>query len=251
MIPLAPLLMLADVQAPSSEAEARRTAREVLEQLVAEDEKVHRFRDHRGHDLVTISSRPRASNHRGICQVDRLEIERDSGGVIRKVETTHQFLIVAGRGDKPHWGLRDEELEKSCAAVGGSDRWFTAAEAYSAEAAVVGLMGLKEELLKPAPVAGIWSCPGRKKACPDPKALAERIVPLDPEQVSDGGHAGVPCPEGKYCVSVSLASSDCSSWVTQLRLDRDGGFRFHSARAGWQVSAHHCGDEIIDPAAED
>ena len=250
MVPLAPLLLLAAAQGPSVGPEARGTAREVLEQLLAEDEKVYRFRDHRGHDLVTISGRPRASDHRGICQVDRLEIERDSGGAIRKIETIHQFRIVTGGRDRPRWDLRGEELEKSCAAAGGSDRWFTAPEAYSAEAAVVGLLGLKEELLKPGPVAGTWSCRGRNKACPDPKDIAERIDPLVPQGIAEGGHAGVPCPDGKYCVSVSLAMPDCSHWVTQLRLERDGGFRFHSARAGWQVSPHDCPATMFDPAVE-
>ncbi|HEU0098357.1 MAG TPA: hypothetical protein VFQ67_06230 [Allosphingosinicella sp.] len=250
MVPLAPLLLLAAAQGPSSGPEARDSAREALERLVAEDDKVHRFRDHRGHELVTISSRPRASSRRGICQLDRLEIERDAGGRIRKLETIHRFLVVTDRSDKPRWDLGDEELERSCAAAGSSDRWFTAAEVYYAEAAVVGLIGLKEALSNPDPVAGVWACRGRRKACPDPRAIAERIRPLVPEGVADGGDANVPCPEGTRCVSVLLANSDCSSWVTQLRLETDGGFRFRSARAGWQVSPLHCRDDPADPAAE-
>jgi len=250
MIALAPLLLLlAPVQGPSSEADARRMAREMLEQLLAEEPKPYHFRDYLGKDLVTISSRPIASDHHGICQVDRLEIERDPSGAIRKVETIHQFRIVTGRGDKPRWDLRDEALEKSCAAAGPPDRWFTASDSYAAEAAVRGLLGLKEELLRPDPSPEAWSC-RKRKACPDPKAIAERIDPLVPQHVAEGGHADVPCPEGTYCVSVSLANADCSNWVTQLRLEVDGGFRFHSARAGWQVSPHHCAATMFDPAVE-
>ncbi|MET1110456.1 MAG: hypothetical protein ABWX67_02905 [Allosphingosinicella sp.] len=249
MIALAPLLLVAAVQPQAIESDARRKARDALEQLLAGDGDPNRYRDYRGERLVTVSTRPRASDHKGICQFDRLEIARDPAGAVPGVEATHWFLVRAGAGDRPRWDLKGEALAKSCAAAGRSGRWFAAAEAYSAEAAVVGLAGLKEALSRPDAVAGTWSCRSRrKKACPDPKAIAERIEPLFPESVSDGGTARVPCPEGMYCVSVRLANSDCSGWVTQLRLQTDDGFRFHSARAGWQVSPHHCAATMFDPA---
>src|SRR3712207_8920500 len=59
------------------------------------------------------------------------------------------------------------------AEAGDSDRWFTADEAYYAEAAVVGLLALKEELLKTHPSPKIWIC-SERRSCPDPKAVADR-----------------------------------------------------------------------------
>jgi hypothetical protein len=248
MFPIAPFLMLATVQDSFAEmqartdAEDRQAARQIFEQLLSEDEEIYLSRAFMGRDKVGIQTRPRASSHSGICQIDRLEIERHAGGAIREVETIHRFLIVTGPGGKPQWDLTDEPLEKSCAAAGESDGWFTAPEAFAAEAAVIGLLGLKEALSKPDPAPGVWGC-RRRKACADPKAIGERITPLNPGSVVEGGHGGVPCPEGEYCVSVVLADTDCSSWVTQLRLDRSSGFRFRSARASYQLNAHHCGIE--------
>jgi hypothetical protein len=255
MLYLTPLLLLAAVQDPLSgsdakaRAEARGAARGVLEQLFAEDRDVYHHRDGRGHDRVEIDTRPRASDSEGICQIDRLEIERDSAGAIRKVETTHWFLVLTGAADKPRWDLEGEELEKSCAAAEWSDRWFEADEAFDAEAAVVALLALKKELLKAEPTAGVWGC-GIRKDCPDPKAIGERIDPLNPQKVRDGGQGGVPCPETLYCVSVSLSHTDCDNRVTQLRLNRSREFRFHSARPGWKIHVLHCGEVPYDPGAE-
>ena len=232
-----------------AQAEARSAARGVLEQLLAEDREVYHHDDSRGHDTVEIDSRARASDRDGVCQIDRLEIERDSAGAIRKVETKHWFLIATGPAEKPRWDLEGEELEKSCAATDWSDRWFEADEAFDAEAAVVALLALKKELLKAEPTRGVWPCRTRED-CPDPKAIGERIDPLRPQSVSHGGHSGVPCPESLYCVSVSLSHTDCDSWVTQLRLHRSGEFRFHSARPGWKIHVLHCGQIPWDPAAE-
>jgi hypothetical protein len=246
MTPLASLLLLAAAQAPSPGAEARGAARTLFEQLLVEDEDVYHERDRLGGEQVTIATRPRASDRHGICQLDRLEIERDPGGAIRKLETTHRFLIVTGRDDKPRWDLAGEALEKSCAAAGGLDGWFGADEPFDAEAAVVALLALKQALLEPDRAAGLWGCRTRSH-CPDPKAIAERIRPLNPEHVWDGDTAGLPCPEGKYCVAVTLQHTDCDSWITQLRLDRSGGFRLHSARAGRQLAVLHCGDPTMYP----
>jgi hypothetical protein len=195
---------------------------------------------------VEIDTRPRASDHRGICRRDRLKIERDPSGAISKVETTHHFFIVAGSGGKPRWDLSGEALQESCAAAGESDRWFEAGDSYDAEAAVVALLGLREELLKPDLVAGVWGCRAGKR-CPDPKAIGERIEPLNPGYVWPDHAAGLPCPEGKYCVAVTLEHSRCDTWVTQLRLDRSDGMRFHSARAGLQLGILHCNDTEMYP----
>lgn len=256
MLPLAPLLLLAAVQGHLSpaeakaEAEARSAARGVLEQLLAEDREVYHHRDSRGHDVVEVDTRARASDRDGVCQIDRLEIERDSAGAFGKVEVTHWFLVRTGPAEKPRWDLEGDELEKSCAAAQWADRWFEADEAFDAEAAVVALLALKKELLKTEPAPGIWACSGRED-CPNPKAIGERIDPLRPARVSHGGLGGVPCPKKLYCVSVSLPHTDCDTWVTQLRLDRTSGFRFHSARPAWKIHVLHCGQIPWDPGAEE
>lgn len=251
MLTLAPLLMLASLQATlaeleaKDEAEARAGARKVLEQLLAEDPKVS-HRDWEGVVEVGIDTRARASDRRGICQIDRLEIEKPSAGGFKRVETSHWFLVVTGPGDKPRWDLEGEALEKSCAGVGRSERWFQADEPFEAEAAVVALTGFKAALSEGEPAPGMWGCrKGRK--CPDPKAIARQIDPLDPGRVTDGGHGGVSCPEDLYCVAVSLSHTKCDGWVTQLRIDRSSGFRFHSARAAYQLWVHHCDDPNLYP----
>lgn len=251
MLPLTPLLLLAAVQdsfaelEAKAEAEARGAARKVLEQLLAEDPQVS-HRDWENVVQVEIDTRARASDRHGICQNDRLEIEKASSGGFRKVETSHWFLVITGSGGRPRWNLEGEELEKICTAIGRSDRWFQADEAFDAEVAVVALLGLKKELAKPEPAPGVWGCK-KRKPCPDPKAIGERIDPLNPQRVVEGGHGGVPCPEDLYCVSVSLSHTKCDNWITQLRVDRSNGFRFHSARAAYQLFVHHCDDASLYP----
>lgn len=251
MLTLAPLLFLASLQPTWSEleakdeAEARAGARKVLEQLLAEDPKVY-HREWEGIVEVGVNTKVRAADRNGICQRDRLEIEKPSAGGFRRVETSHWFYIVAGPDQKPRWDLEGEALETVCAGVERSERWFQADEAFDAEAAVVALAGLKAALSEPRPEPGVWSCrKGRK--CPDPKALAAQIDPLNPGRVYDGGHGGVSCPEDLYCVAVSLSHTKCDNWVTQLRIDRSSGFRFHSARAAYPLWVHHCDDPTLYP----
>src|SRR5688500_10307510 len=79
MIGLASALLFAAGMSQSnslSEAEQRQLAHDLLEQLVAEDDNPGGFRDYRQHDHISIMTHPRASVEGGLCERDRLTVER-------------------------------------------------------------------------------------------------------------------------------------------------------------------------------
>ena len=239
-----------------AEPEQRRAVEAVLDQLLAEDGNVHHFRDYRQHDHVGINSRSRASDTHGLCRYDSLSIERDpgvrarpeGGGGIREIEATRWFLVLTDDQEKPLWNVSGDELERRCAQVSTSmDRWFVAEHGYEAKAAVQALTALKEELLKPDPRPGMWSC-RRESHCPDPKAVASLIRPLDPGEVTSGESSVDPCPDNRWCLTVQLADPGCGAWVTQLRMDRRNDDRFVAARVSWLAGMLECGErEMLEP----
>ena len=90
MILLVPALLLAAAPAPLDPVEAgeRRIAGEIVGQLLDEEGDVHHFRDHRGHDVISIGTRPRGEEQ-GLCRRDVLSIERDpkaAEGGIREID---------------------------------------------------------------------------------------------------------------------------------------------------------------------
>jgi|GEM_PF-5692077 len=251
MIPLVSALLLAAAPpAPDlAEPEQRRMVGEILGQLLAEDEDVHHFRDHRGHDRIWIKSRPRGEE-RGLCRRDVLEIERDpkaENGGVREIDVKRLFYVVTDQRDRPLWSLYGDPLERRCKLGGLSGpRWFQAEHGFDARMAVAALIALKARLLVPDPPPGLWTCRSARQ-CPDSRAVLKRVDPLNPGPVTSSESGPERCPDEMWCVSVELADPDCGSWVTQLRLDPRDDYRLRSARVVSFAGALECGErELFD-----
>ena len=257
MIALASFLLLASAaqaHPDPAEHEQRRAARQILEQLLAEDEYVHHSRNYRGHDSLFIQTRARASDKGGLCRKDSLSIERDPAapagregpGGIRKVESTPWFYVLTDSGKKPLWEVTGEELERRCSKVSTREGdWFEAEGGPEAKAAVVALSALKTELLKALPGRDVWTCLMRR-GCPDPRKVADLIEPLDPGTVTGGEAALERCPEDRWCLTVQLQDPFCGAWVTQIMMDRKDNGRFRSARPTWRAGMLECGEREMN-----
>lgn len=251
------ILLAAAPAAPGpSEPEQRRIAKEVLDQLLAEDGDVTHFRDHQGHDRIWIASVPRGDEP-GLCRRDGVSIERNpkaAGGGIREIDVKRWFYVVTDERDRPLWRLHGDELERRCRAGGPSGQnWFEAGNGFDARMAVQGLEALKAQLTVPDPRRDLWICRDvpMVKRCPDPSAIARRVDPLRPGPVRSAESSTDRCPDKFYCVSVELPNPYCGSWVTQLRMDPRDDYRFHSARAISLAGMLECGErELFDPPAE-
>ena len=233
--------------------ERRRTARELLEQLLAEDSNVGGFRDYRGRDHVSIEGRPRRSPRPGLCEKDILRMERASkdekrpegASTLMEVQTERWFYVVADARNQPRWDLAWEPLDRECAKL-TPHRWFSATNVDAALSAVAGLTALKSELNRPGsrkiePFCGI------ARKCPDLAKLAERIDPLQP---SGAWLRERDCPKDRWCVDVLLDNVGCGAWSTQLRMESTDITRFRSARIGDFVGALHGGEMEMEREGE-
>jgi hypothetical protein len=256
MIALAALLLLAAAapEPETPEAEARHMAREVMEQLIAGDDHPFKLRTYDGHDVVYMTSGPRASRTGGICQSDSLTVERapadrlplPGSSPIREIKAESHYYVVADEREQPLWTLQGNALEERCAAIDTAHyRWFTADDLDAAKSAVIGLTALKVELMKPSSPQVENRC---VPSCPGPAELARRIDPLRPVGAwrFDRGD----CPKGRWCVDVLLDNVGCGAWSTQLRMDDVEITRFRSARIGYFVGALACGEMEMEREAQ-
>jgi hypothetical protein len=256
MTPLAPFLLLAAAPAAEpTDAEARRTARDMLEQFLAEDEHLSLFRSYDGNDGVIIAPRGRASNRDGMCERDVITIQRAAAdrlptpgsSAIREVKAEKWFYVVTDESDQPLWTLRGNDLERRCAAVpANQSRWFSADDVDSALSAVHGLFALKTELLKPSSERVEKEC-GLIGRCPESASLAERIDPLRP---IGAWKFRLNCPQDRWCVDVLLDNVGCGAWSTQLRMESTDITSFRSARIGHFVGGLHCGEMEVEREME-
>jgi hypothetical protein len=258
MIAVTTALLLAAVQ-PSpdpAEPEQRQLARELFEQLLAEDANIGGQRYPDGRDYILINTRPRASDEGGLCTYDLLFVERAAlvpppqpgGTTIRRFETQRWFFVLTGAGGQPDWEVRGEELERRCAATNGADAsWFEADDPLTARATVSALFTLAAELRKPHSGMIEWQC-GPGPNCPDRIALAERIRPLSPMMATRRVYER--CPEGRLCVQTLLRNPGCGSWSTQLQIDPEHPDRLRFARIGNFVGALACGEMEMDRERE-
>ena len=258
MIFFASVLLLSAAQAPSmpTEAEQRRTATEVLEQLVAEDGNLAGSRDYRGHDHVLIQSHPRASEQGGLCEFDLLVIERAAAemtrpagsSTIRSVETKSWFYVLTNESEQPSWEIQGEEQERRCAAIHPDDhRWFEADDENVAHSVVSGLFTLVAELRKPRSRLIEWRHCAIGGECPNRSELAERIDPLNPGMARLSIYQR--CPEGRWCVSTLLDNPGCGAWSAQLLMDGVHTDRLMMARIDGFVGALHCGEQAMEVQA--
>lgn len=254
MMTLVSVLLLAVAPAATDPADAeRRSIRQVLDQLVAEDKAASRYVDHSGNERVYIRSVPRGDEP-GTCRRDVLSIERDPAGGIGEIDVKRWFYVVTDERDQPLWRLHGENLERRCSAGDPSDqRWFEAEDGFDAKMAVQGLAALKARLLVPDPTRDLWICRNvpMVRRCPDPVAILSRVDPLEPGPVRRYETTPRRCPDAMYCVSVELPDPNCGSWVTQLRMAPRDNYRFHSARALSLSGMLECGErELFDPGQE-
>lgn len=258
MIAFASALLLATVQPSPDPAEPgeRQLARELLDQLLAEDANLGGQRNPDGRAYILIRTRPRASAEGGLCTQDLLFVERappvpppqPGGSTIRKLETRRSFFVLTGAGGRPDWEVRGEELERRCAATNGADAsWFDADDPQTARSTVSALFTLAAELRKPHSGMIEWQC-GPEPDCPDRVAIADRIQPLSPMMASHQFY--VRCPEGRQCIQTLLRNPGCGSWSTQLQIDPDHPDRLRFARIGNFAGALACGEMEMDRERE-
>ena len=253
---LAPLLLIAAQSSDPAEPEQRRTAREMLGQLLAEDQNLGGFTDYRGRYHLLIHGQPRGSDRPGLCEKDVLSMTRASaaekrpegGSTLLEVKSERWFYVAADAREQPRWELAGEPLDRECVgADAGHDRWFTATDALAASSAVAGLIALKAELAKRGSTRIEARCRPAGD-CPDFAALAERIDPLQPSGAWSFRDSD--CPKDRWCVDVLLDNPGCGAWSSQLRMDRIDTHRFRSARIGDFVGALHCGEMEMEREME-
>jgi hypothetical protein len=255
---LAPLLLMISAAQFSdpAEPEQRRIAKEMLEQLLAEDSNLGGSRDYRGRDHVSISGRPRGSQRPGLCERDILRMERASkeekrpegGSTLLEVKTERWFYVLADAKEQPRWELAYEPLDRECVKLHPHHhRWFSAASVDTAVSAVAGLAALKAELGRPGSSKIEASCRWMGR-CPDFAELAKLIDPLQPSGAWQ--FHGSDCPQDRWCVDVLLDNPGCGGWSAQLRMDRTGIRQFRSARIGNFVGALHCGEMEVEREME-
>jgi hypothetical protein len=255
---VAPLLLMVSAAQLGDPAEPgqRRMAREMLEQLLAEDSNLGGFTDYRGRDHVSLSGRPRGSPRPGLCERDILRMERASkeekrpegGSTLLEVKTERWFYVLADARKQPRWELAYEPLDRECVKLHPGDfRWFSAENADAAISAVAGLAALKAELARPGSKKIDASC-GLMGRCPDFAELAERIDPLRP--VGAWLFRRPDCPGDRWCVDVLLENPGCGGWSAQLRMEATDIRRFRSARIGDFVGALHCGEMEVEREME-
>ena len=256
MSALLAMMLLAAQSSDPAEPGQRRVAREMLDQLLAEDDNLGGFRDYRGRDHGSVGGRPRGSDKPGLCERDILSITRASadekrpegGSTLLELKSERWFYVIADPKGQPRWELGGEPLDRECVKVHpGQHGWFTATNSDAASSAVAGLIALKAELGRPGSRKIEKFCMS-KRNCPDLAAVARLIDPLEPSGA--WLFRGDRCPDDGWCVDVLLDNPGCGAWSTQLRMDGIDIRRFRSARIGHFVGALHCGEMEMEREAE-